>query len=36
MIKNFNNKTEKVGDDLKQNLKKGSKLNIAAAIFSIY
>ena len=36
MIKNFNNKTEKVGDDLKNTIKKGSKLDIAAAIFSIY
>ena len=36
MIKNFNNKTEKVGDDLKQTIQKGSKLDIAAAIFSMY
>ncbi len=36
MIKNFNNKTEKVGDDLKNTIKKGSKLDIAAAIFSMY
>ncbi len=36
MIKNFNNKTEKVGDDLKQTLTKGSKVDIAAAIFSMY
>jgi SNF2 family DNA or RNA helicase len=36
MIQNFNNKTEKVGDDLKDTLKKGSKLDIAAAIFSMY
>ena len=36
MIKNFNNKTEKVGDDLKNTIKKGSKLDIAVAIFSIY
>jgi len=36
MIKNFNNKTEKVGDDLKNTIKKGSKLDIAASIFSIY
>jgi SNF2 family DNA or RNA helicase len=36
MITNFNNKTNKVGDDLKLTIKKGSKLDIAAAIFSIY
>ncbi len=36
MIQNFNNKTQKVWDDLKKNIKKGSRLNIAAAIFSIY
>lgn len=36
MIKNFNNKTEKVGDDLKNTIKKGSRLDVAAAIFSIY
>jgi hypothetical protein len=36
MIKHFNNKTQKVGDDLKTTLKKGSKISIAAAIFSIY
>lgn len=36
MLKNFNNKTEKVGDELKKDLKAGSKVNVAAAIFSIY
>lgn len=36
MIKHFNNKTSKVGDDLKTTLEKGSKISIAAAIFSIY
>lgn len=36
MIKNFNNKTEKVGDEIKKDLKAGSKVNVAAAIFSIY
>ena len=36
MIKTFNNKTNKVGDDLKQTIQVGSKLDIAAAIFSIY
>lgn len=36
MIKHFNNKTQKVGDDLKETLEKGSKISIAAAIFSIY
>lgn len=36
MLKNFNNKTEKVGDELKKDIKVGSKVNVAAAIFSIY
>jgi len=36
MIENFDNKLKKVGDDLKKNIKKGSKLDVAAAIFSIY
>lgn len=36
MIKHFNNKTQKVGDDLKETLDKGSKLSIATSIFSIY
>ena len=36
MLKNFNNKTEKAGDELKHDLKAGSKVNVAAAIFSIY
>ena len=36
MIKHFNNRTQKVGDDLKVTLEQGSKISIAAAIFSIY
>jgi len=36
MIKNFNNKTEKVGDEIKQDIKSNSKIDVAAAIFSIY
>lgn len=36
MIEHFNNKTQKVGDDLKKTIQKGSKLSIASAIFSIY
>lgn len=36
MLKTFNNKTEKAGEELKQDLRSGSKLRIAAAIFSIY
>jgi len=36
VIKSFNNRTEKVGDDLKNNVKKDSKIDIAAGIFSIY
>lgn len=36
MIKNFNNRTEKTWDDLKDVIQKGSKINLAAAIFSIY
>lgn len=36
MIKTFNNKTEKVGDDLKEAIAPNSKLSIAASIFSIY
>lgn len=36
MIKHFNNKTSKVGNDLKETIEKGSKISIAAAIFSIY
>ena len=36
MIEIFNNKTEKVGDDLKKNITKGSKLQFASAIFTIY
>jgi len=36
MIQIFNNKTEKVGDDLKQHINRESKLHVAAGIFSIY
>jgi ERCC4-related helicase len=36
MIESFNNKTEKVGDDLKISIEKGSKINVAAGLFSIY
>ncbi|NLD37028.1 MAG: DEAD/DEAH box helicase family protein [Desulfatiglans sp.] len=36
MIKSFNNKTEKVGDDFKKEITKGSKLEVAASIFTIY
>jgi superfamily II DNA or RNA helicase len=36
MIKHFNNKTQKVGDDLKETIENGSKISVAAAIFSIY
>jgi len=36
MVKSFNNKTEKVGDDFKNNIGKESKLQVAAGIFSIY
>jgi SNF2 family DNA or RNA helicase len=36
MIQYFNNKAKKVWDDLKKNIKKWSRINIAAAIFSIY
>ncbi|MBF0103458.1 MAG: DEAD/DEAH box helicase family protein [Desulfobacterales bacterium] len=36
MIKSFNNKTDKVGDDLKKSISTGSKIDIAAGIFSIY
>ena len=36
MIQSFNNKTEKVGDDFKKEIKKDSKIDIAAGIFSIY
>ena len=36
MIKSFNNKTEKIGDDLKSEISQGSKIDIAAGIFSIY
>jgi len=36
MIKNFNNKTQKVGDGLKEVIKNGSKIDIAAGIFSMY
>ena len=36
MIESFNNKTEKVGDDLKKAITPNSKVEIAAGIFSIY
>jgi ribosomal protein S17E len=36
MIQSFNNRTEKAGDDLKNNIGRGSKIDIAAGIFSIY
>lgn len=36
MIQSFNNKTDKVGDDFKENICKESKLQVAAGIFSIY
>ena len=36
MIKKFNNTTEKVGDDLRETIQKGGKINVAAGIFSIY
>lgn len=35
-MQTFNNKTQRVWDDLKTTITKNSKLNIAAAIFSIY
>jgi hypothetical protein len=36
MITTFNNRTEKVGDDLKSGITRGSRIDIAAGIFSIY
>ncbi|VEN74033.1 conserved hypothetical protein [Candidatus Desulfarcum epimagneticum] len=36
MIKSFNNKTDKVGDDLKKSIQKGCAIDIAVGIFSIY
>lgn len=36
MIASFNNKTNKVGDDLKITISNDSKIDIAAGIFSIY
>jgi len=36
VIESFNNKTEKVGDDLKKMITAGSKIDMAAGIFSIY
>jgi len=36
MIQVFNNKTDKVGDDLKKNICREIKLQVAASIFSIY
>lgn len=35
-MKIFNNITEKLKDDLTQQIKKGSKVSIAASCFSIY
>ena len=36
MLAIFNNKTEKVGEDLKKSIGAGCRINIAASIFSIY
>jgi len=36
LIKTFDNKINKVGDDLKSSISKNSKLSIASSIFSIY
>jgi SNF2 family DNA or RNA helicase len=36
MLKNINNKSEKVGDELRNDLIRGSKVRVAAALFSIY
>ena len=36
MTKIFDNKTEKVGDDLMQSITTGSRIDVASAIFSIY
>jgi SNF2 family DNA or RNA helicase len=36
VIISFNNKTDKVGDDLKKSISAGSNIDIAAGIFSIY
>ena len=36
MIDIINNKTKLLGDDLKREIKSGSKLRIAACYFSIY
>ena len=36
MIKNIDNRTTLLGDDLKVELKKGSKIKIAASCFSMY
>jgi len=36
MIEQYNNKTKKVGEDLKNTVQSGSKIDVAAAIFSIY
>lgn len=36
VMKIFNNKTEKAGDELRQDLHAGSRVRVAAAIFSIY
>ena len=36
MIDIINNKSKMLGDDLKQEIKSGSRLRIAASCFSIY
>jgi hypothetical protein len=36
MAKTFDNKINKVGEDLKINIKQGSKIDVAASMFSIY
>jgi len=36
MIQTFNNKTNKVGNDIKSNITKKTKLQVAASIFSMY
>jgi superfamily II DNA or RNA helicase len=36
VIKHYDNKTEKVGDGIKEDIKNGSKINVASAIFSMY
>lgn len=36
MIQSFNNKTDKVGEDFKKNIRRESRVQVATAIFSIY